>query len=184
VILAAGAVLGPDIETVVRKTRHAVDLFVTPQSPVATPGDIGVSRYCAASADGADWELCEGSAITDLFSVIKMLRMGARYLFISGALPDEVLESLMDDGLFPVVIVKDATRLFTSERVLARYSAAGGLVRVERPIRLIGLTVNPHNPEGVDFDPDGLLTAMKKGIPDVPVFDIVREESGGIQTRP
>jgi hypothetical protein len=184
VILAAGAVLGPDVETAVRKTRHAVDLFTTPQSPVATPGDIGISRYCAASADGTDWEVCEGSAITDLFSVIKMLRMGARYLFISGALPDEVLESLMDDGLFPVVIVKDATRLFTSERMLTRFTEAGGLVRVERRIKLIALTVNPHNPEGIDFDPDGFLTAMRKGIPDVQVFDIVREESGGIQTRP
>ncbi len=184
VILAAGAVLGPDIETVLRKTRHAVDLFMTGQSPVAGPRDIDVARYCAASADGTDWEVCEGSVITDLSSVIGMLHTGARYLFISGALPDEVLEALMEEGLFPVVIVKDATRLFTSERVLARYAAAGGVVRVERRIRLIALTVNPHNPEGIDFDPDDFLAAMREGMPDVPVFDIVREESGGIQTRP
>lgn len=176
VILAAGAVLGPDMETVIRKTRHAVDLFMTGQSPVVTPQVTGVSRYCAVSVDGAQWELCEGSVITDLFSVIGMLRKGMRYLFISGALPDEVLETLMENGLCPVVIVKDATRLFTSERVMARYAAGGGVIRVERRIRLIALTVNPHNPEGIDFDPDDFLAAMKEGMRDVPVFDIVREE--------
>ncbi len=33
VILTAGAILGPDMETAVRKTRHAVDLFVTAEVP-------------------------------------------------------------------------------------------------------------------------------------------------------
>jgi hypothetical protein len=184
VILTAGAVLGPDVDTVVRKTRHAVDLFMTGRSSVAAPRVAGVSRYCAASADGADWEICEGSVITDLSSVVGMLQKKARYLFVSGALTDEVLETLMENDLFPVVIANDATRLFTSERVSARYAQAGGAVRVQRLIGLIALTVNPHNPEGIDFDPDGFLAAMRQGIPDVPVFDIVREESGEIQTRP
>ncbi len=184
VILAAGAVLGPDAATAVRKTRHAVGLLMTGQSPVAVPAAAGVSRYCAVSADGTDWEIRKGSVITDLAAVIGMLEKGGRYLFVSGALTDEVLEALMERGLFPVVIARDATRLFVSERVSARFTAAGGAVRVERPIRLIALTVNPHNPEGIDFDPDGFLAAMRKGIPDVPVFDIVREESVGIQTRP
>ena len=184
VILAAGAILGPDMETAVRKTRHAVDLFVTGESPVAVPGDIGVSRFCAASADGRDWEIREGSVITDLSPVMGMLEEGARYLYISGALTDEVLEAFMERGLFPVVIAQDATRLFASGRSLARYAAGGGAVRVRRRIRLIALTVNPHNPEGIDFDPDGFLAAMRAAIPDVPVFDIVREEARGIQTRP
>ncbi len=184
VILATGAVLGPDIETAVRKTRHAVDRFMTGVSPVAAPADPAISRYCAVSADGAGWELCEGSVITDLGPVIRLLRRDAHYLYISGALTDGVLEALMERGLFPVVIAQDATRLFTSDRVAARYAAGGGAVCVRRRIRLIALTVNPHNPEGVDFDPDGFLAAMKQAIPDVPVFDIVREEASGIQTRP
>jgi hypothetical protein len=184
VILTAGAILGPDMETAVRKTRHAVDLFATGESPVAVPGDNGVSRFCAASADGRDWELREGSAITDLSPVMGMVEEGARYLYISGALTDEVLEAFMERGLFPVVIAQDATRLFASGRSLARYAAGGGAVRVRRRIRLIALTVNPHNPEGIDFDPDGFLVAMRAVIPDVPVFDIVREEARGIQARP
>jgi hypothetical protein len=183
-ILSAGAILGPDIETVLKKTRHAVDLFMTDRATVDLPGDIGVSRYCAASTDGRDWEIREGSVITDLSSVMAMLKERARYLYISGALTDEVLEVLMERGLSPVVIAEDPTRLFVSGRVLARYAAGGGAVRVRRRIRLIALTVNPHNPEGIDFDPDGFLAAMRQAIPDVPVFDIVREETGGIQTRP
>jgi len=184
VILAAGAILGPDINTAVQKARHAVDLFMTGEAEVFLPDGGGVSRFCAASPDGKDWEIREGSAITDLSLVIGMLEAGAGYLYVSGALPDGVLEALMERGPFPVVIAEDAAKLFTSERVLARYSDGGGAVRVRRRIRLIALTVNPHNPEGVDFDPDEFLAAMRAAMPDVPVFDIVREEARGIQTRP
>jgi len=183
VILAAGAVLGPDIETATGKARYATRRFMTGMSPVAPP-PMDAIRYCAVTGDGSTWELCEGSAITDLSSVIKMVRRGGRYLFISGALSDGVIESLMESGLYPVVIVRDATRIFVSERVAALYSEGGGTIRTEREIRLIALTVNPHNPEGVDFDPDEFLNSMRRALPDVPVFNVVRGESGGIQTRP
>jgi len=184
VILAAGAILGPDRETAVRKARHVVDLFMTGEADVAAPGDTGPARFCAVSGDGNDWEIREGSVITDLSAVMAMLRGGARYLYVSGALTDGVLEALIEHGLFPVVIARDATRLFTSDRSLARYAAGGGAVRIKRRIRLIALTVNPHNPEGIDFDPDGFLAEMRAAMPDVPVFDIVREETGEIQARP
>lgn len=184
VILAAGAILGPDVETAIRKARHAVDLFLTGEAAVAVPEGIAPTRFCAVSDDGSNWEVREGSVITDLSLVIGMLEGGARYLSVSGAVTDGVLEALMERGLFPVVIARDATRLFVSGRMLARYAEGGGVVRVKRRIRLIALTVNPHNPEGVDFDPDGFLTAMRKAMPDVPVFDIVREETRGIQARP
>jgi hypothetical protein len=184
VILAAGAVLGPDIKTAVDKTRHATRLFMTGQSQLSVPSASGATRYCAVSGDGSTWETCEGSAITDLASVVRLLRKEGRYLFISGALSDGVLEALMGNGLYPVVIVKDATRLFVTERVAALFVAGGGVIQVEQMIRLIALTVNPHNPEGVDFKPDDFLASMRQAIPDVPVFDIVREESSGIETRP
>jgi hypothetical protein len=183
VILATGAILGPDRATAIRKTRHAADLFMVEPSQVCPP-DTESARHWAVSADGAHWDVCEGSAVTDLGAIVGMLKKGGRWVFVSGAVTDEVLEALMEGRLFPTVIANDATRLFVSERVLARYREEGGAVRVRRPITLIALTVNPHNPEGVDFDPDGFLAEMRQAIPDVPVFDIVREESVGIQTRP
>jgi hypothetical protein len=183
VILATGAILGPDITAAVDKTRHAARLFKTRRSGTAAPERFDVSRYCAVSADGSTWEMCEGSAITDFGSVAEMLAKGGRYLFISGALSDGVLTALMERRLYPVVIVRDATRIFVTERTAALFAAGGGVIQVERTIDLIALTVNPHNPEGVDFDPDDFLAEMRRALPDVPIFDIVREETGGIETR-
>ncbi len=183
VILAAGAILGPDRATAIQKTRHAADLFMIEPSQIHPP-DTGSARHWATSTDGAQWDVHEGSAVTDLGAIVGMIGNGGRWVFVSGAVTDEVLEALMEKRLFPTVIARDATRLFVTGRVLARYREGGGAVRVRHPIKLIALTVNPHNPEGVDFDPDVFLAEMRQAIPDVPVFDIVREESVGIQTRP
>ncbi len=70
-----------------------------------------------------------------------MLQKGGRYLFISGALSDGVLEALMEKGLYPVVIVKDATRLFITERVAALF--VGG--RRGHPGRANDQAHRPHD---------------------------------------
>ncbi len=48
-------------------------------------------------------------------------------------------------------------------------------IEVEREIRLVAITVNPHNPEGADLDPGLLIEEMRREIPSVHVFDVVRE---------
>jgi hypothetical protein len=175
IVLATGAILGPDVETVVKKTRHAAALFMTGKTKVALPLPPEADRWFAASVDGTAWEVEEGSAVTDPARVIGALAGGAKYLFVGGALSDGLVGALIEEGLYPVVIVPDATRLFVSERARELFRAAGGKIEVEREIKLVAITVNPHNPEGVDLDPVLLLKEMRRAIPAVPIFDVVRE---------
>ncbi len=175
IVLATGAILGPDIDSVVTKTRHVAGLFMTRRTQCVSPNARGIARYFATSADGSEWEVTEGSAITDLRTLVDSLKRGKDFLFISGALSDGVIESLMAERLFPVVVVRDPTRLFISERSKAMFEAGGGRIEVEREIKVIALTINPHNPEGVDFSPLPFLDGMRAGIPNIPTFDIMRE---------
>ena len=180
IVLATGAVLGPDIETVLSKTRHSAGLLMTERTNVVPPHPSGVPRFFATSADGAQWEVHEGSAISDPGRMVGSLGRGGGLVFISGAVSDGLLEALMAERLFPAVIVPDATRLFVSERAYAMFLAGGGKIEVEREIRLIAITINPHNPEGVGFEPVRFLEAMRAGIPALPIFDVLSEEKGGV----
>lgn len=177
VVLAAGAVMGPDIDDVVEKTAHAVDLLTTEKTTVSPPEDTVNDRVIAAGTGDAGWEVHNGTLVSDLEWAIRRLEGEVGYLFTTGAVTDEVLEGLMERGLFPELIVKDATRFFVSRRGKRRWKDGGGRVSVLTPLRLIAVTVNPENPEGRGFDGREFLRAMREAVPGVAVFDVMEHRN-------
>jgi len=177
VVLAAGAVMGPDMDGVVEKTVHAVGLLTTERTTVSPPEEVTDDRIIAAGAGDAEWEIRPGTLVSDLEWATRRLERGAERLFTTGAVTDEALENLMKRGLFPELIVRDATRLFISRREKKRWEDGGGRVSVLTPLRLIAVTVNPENPEGRGFDGREFLREMRKAVPGVAVFDVMEHRN-------
>jgi len=177
VVLAVGAVMGPDMSGVVEKTAHAVELLTTEKTCVLLPVDVENDRIVAAGTDGTRWETRCGTLVSDFEWAIERLEEGAGYLFTTGAVTDEVLEGLIRRGLFAELIVRDATRLFVSRRGKKRWENGGGRLSVLTPLRLIAVTVNPENPEGRGFDGHEFLRAMRERLLGVDVFDVMEHRN-------
>jgi len=175
VVLAAGAVMGPDIETVVEKTAHAVDLLTTGKTDASPPEAAVDDRMIAVGTGGARWETHPGTLVSDLDWALTRLEEGGGRLFTTGAVTDEVLEELIKRELFCELIVPDATRLFISPREKHRWEAGGGRLSVSTPLRLIAVTVNPENPEGRGFDGREFLKTMRERLSGIEVFDVMEQ---------
>jgi hypothetical protein len=191
VVLAAGAVMGPDIHTVVEKTAHAVGLLTTGRTEMSPPEAPADGRVIAVSTDGSPWETRPGTLVSNLDWALDLLETGGGgvsgrgeggegsrgggYLYTTGAVTDEVLEELTRRGLFCELIVPDATRLFVSPMHKGRWRAGGGRLSVLTPLRLIAVTVNPENPEGRGFDGREFLRAMRERLSGVDVFDVMEK---------
>jgi hypothetical protein len=172
VILTSGAVLGPDMERVVDITGHFIDILNTPRTTVETLPHTEGERFMAASVNGIRWEIREHTLIDDLDVIGTLKGGGFCYLSVSGAVSDSVVSEMIRENYYPTLIVTDATRLFLSPRTLGLFRAGGGHIAVENPINLVAVTINPHNPDGVDFDPGLFLEKMCRALP-LPVFNVM-----------
>jgi hypothetical protein len=177
VVLAAGAVMGPDIKGVVEKTAHAVELLEIERAAVSSPEASVSDRIVAVSVEGVRWETRGGTLVSDGEWALKRLKKGAEYLFTSGAVTDEALEVLIQGGRFPELIVPDATRFLISRRQKERWKDGGGRLSVVNRLRLIAVTVNPENPEGKGFDGREFFQAMQERLPEVAVFDVMEHRN-------
>jgi hypothetical protein len=67
--------------------------------------------------------------------------------------------------------VEDSTKIFISEKVMKKFKAKGGIIKVLHPIKVIAVTINPTSPLGYQFEKDNFFNLMKKNL-DIPVYDL------------
>lgn len=184
VILASGAALGPTMEDVVRKSIFRRDLLLSPQvdnPKLLETAEIGLQKGNAAllhsEENGYSMEILKGTIpLVAGASMIDKCREDTTALVFGGALVDSSLEALLE--LFdrpPLIIVRDATRLFISPEVYYRFLNRGGMIAVLKKINLIALTLNPTDPCGRGYDPQMFLERMAEVMGDCPVFDLIFE---------
>jgi hypothetical protein len=165
-VMATGAVLAADIETVVAITRDAVDLVRLPQ----------------ANGDGV---LLEGrlvlNAEPDAIAALLREHPHADTYLVRGALGERFLEGLLAArreraGRELRIIAADPTKVFLSRRGPEWYKRQGLVIGVLRTIGLRAITVNPVAPQSHAFDSRALRESIEAAIADVPVLD-VRDQS-------
>ena len=95
---------------------------------------------------------------------------------IRGALTDSKVRNLLSGpppaGPAVVITAADPTRIFLTQPVIRRLLHRGYLLRVEKSLNVIGITVNPHNPAGPDLPADDLLEAVAAEAAPAPVFNV------------
>ena len=103
------------------------------------------------------------TALDSAQSIIENLDEDSKYVVISGAITDTLLEDLMNStqkykGI--TFLVVDGTKLFISNKTLTKFQKKGGIIKVLKTIDVIAVTINPTSPYGYEFDKDLFLKSL------------------------
>jgi hypothetical protein len=171
-VMATGAILGEDIEDVVRITSDAVDLVRLPEATDGGGGGGGaqvtLDRRLVLNAEPGE--------------IAAMLREHehASTLRVDGALSERFLEGLLAAraeraGRELRILAADPTKVFLSRRGPRWYGRQGLSIEVRQTIALKAITVNPLAPQSHRFDSRQLRDLVAEAVPDVPVLDVLDE---------
>jgi hypothetical protein len=166
-VMATGAILGEEVDDVVRTTVEAVDLVRLAQAEDDRDA-LALERRLVLGAEPAE--------------IAALLREHpqADTLSVDGALSERFLEGLLAArgeraGRELQVVVADPTKVFLSHRGVRWYERQGIAVKVRRRISLLAITVNPVAPQSHCFDSRTLRELIAAAIADVPVLDVLDE---------
>jgi hypothetical protein len=164
-VMATGAILGEDIEAVVRATSDAVDLVRLPRAADAD-GHVVVDRRLALNAEPAQ--------------VAALLREHAHesVFVVDGALSERFLEGLLAArteraGRELQIVAGDPTKVFLSRRGPRWFARQGISIGVLQTIELKAITVNPVAPQSHRFDSQALRELIESAVSDVAVLDVL-----------
>jgi hypothetical protein len=174
-VMATGAILGEDIEDVVRATSDAVDLVRLSAAAEEGDGEAGererlsLERRLVLNAEPAE--------------IASLLREHPRAstLTVDGALSERFLEGLLAArseraGRELRIVAGDPTKVFLSRRGTRWYARQGIAIEVRRTISLKAITVNPVAPQSHRFNSRQLRELIEQAVPDVPVLDVLDED--------
>ena len=174
-ILATGAAFSANINTLVSKTAHVVDLInldLTSEKNLnlLMPLDKGLWFI------DKDGELHSLDAVTSLSQDIHFQGMDdCKTLYVAGALVDSFLEKVRKNKNLRQVelVVRDFTKIFVTPQQFRLFIKAGGHMRVLQKSKLIAVTVNPTSPTGYVLDSDILCARLSEAI-GLPVYDLIK----------
>ena len=174
-ILATGAAFSANINTLVSKTAHVVDLInldLTSEKNLnlLMPLDKGLWFI------DKDGELHSLDAVTSLSQDLHFQGMdGCETLYVAGALVDGFLEKVRKNKNLRQVelVVRDFTKIFVTPQQFRLFIKAGGHMRVLQKSKLIAVTVNPTSPTGYVLDSDILCARLSEAI-GLPVYDLIK----------
>jgi hypothetical protein len=183
VVLCTGAVLGEQIEEVVKWTRDAIELVRLPECESERTRALAAASRESLLLEGASEEpvvlhprLTLTGTAQDVSELLDAHR-DAYKLVVQGALCEPFLRELLlaARGRKLELIVQDSTKVFLSGHGYEWYRRQGLSLCVLAPIRLCAVTVNPVAPRSHSFPSGQLRRLLRAAIPDVALLD-VRDE--------
>ena len=174
-ILATGAAFSVNMNTLVQKTAHVVQLINLPLAPEPMRNLFGMLDKGVWWIDN-EGALNEIEAATSLSQNIHFQGMErCRTLFVAGALVDSFVEKVRKNKNLKEVeiVVRDFTRIFVSPQLFRLFLKGGGRISVLQKSKLIAVTVNPTSPSGYVLDSDTLCQKLSEAI-ELPVYDLLK----------
>ena len=176
-ILATGAAYSVNMNTLVSKTAHVVDLInleLTDDETIAKlmPIEKGVWFI------DTDGQLHSLDAQTSLSKELHFQGMDrCKTLYVAGALVESFLEKVRKnkDLKHVELVVRDFTKIFVTPQQFRLFLKAGGRMRVLQKSKLIAVTVNPMSPSGYVLDSDTLCGRLSEAIR-LPVYDLLKNK--------
>ena len=175
-ILATGAAYSANINTLVSKTTHVVDLInldLTSERNVDTLTPLEKGLWFIDK----DGELHALDTATSLSRDIHFQGMdGCETLYVAGALVDGFLEKVRKNKDLKRVelVVRDFTKVFASPQQIRLFVKGGGRISVLSKSKLLAVTVNPTSPSGYVLDSDTLCGRLSEAI-GLPVYDLLKD---------
>jgi hypothetical protein len=182
VIVATGGMVGDTLEEIIGTTVATLDVLTLPEASAETRGLIAPellerARAVAVDARGDVTALELDTVIGEGVTVAREVeRLGARTLFVGGALTREFVEDFA--RVLPPrselrVVVRDATVLVLPPTAVGLFARRGIALEVQRPLRVLALTANPFRvPQ--PYQPRVFFNALVDAVGSrVPLFDVV-----------
>lgn len=175
-ILATGAAYSANINTLVSKTTHVVDLInldLTSERNVDTLTPLEKGLWFIDK----DGELHALDTATSLSRDIHFQGMdGCETLYVAGALVDGFLEKVRKNKDLKRVelVVRDFTKVFATPQQIRLFVKGGGRISVLSKSKLLAVTVNPTSPSGYVLDSDTLCGRLSEAI-GLPVYDLLKD---------
>ncbi len=176
-ILATGAAYSANINTLVSKTAHVVDLVNLDLSSEANIKTLMPLEKGVWFID-KDGNLNGLDAVTSLSKDIHFEGMeNCSTLYVAGALVDGFLEKVRKNKSLKQVelVVRDFTKIFVSPQQFRLFLKTGGRISVLQKSKLIAVTVNPTSPSGYVLDSDTLCNKLSEAI-GLPVYDLMKNK--------
>ena len=176
-ILATGAAYSANVNNLVSKTAHVVDLInldLTSEENMLALMPLEKGLWFI-DHDGALHSL---DTMTSLSQDIHFEGMeGCKTLYVAGALVDGFLEKVRKNKSLKQVelVVRDFTKIFVAPQQFRLFLKAGGRIRVLQKSKLIAVTVNPTSPSGYVLDSDTLCGRLSEAI-GLPVYDLLKNQ--------
>lgn len=174
-ILATGAVVSPNIQQLVSKTRFAYRLINLEEAPEKL-------RLSVAQVSLGLWAVDEASEVHDL-NIPSAFLLGRgeenlfRYgstLFAAGAVSDRLLKYLSRQPNVKdiVLVVQDFTKLFITLEAYAEFTRRGGTIQVLQRSHLMAVCLNPTSPQGYTLNSAEACRQLSEAL-ECPVYDVV-----------
>ncbi|MBM7560165.1 hypothetical protein [Marinitoga litoralis] len=173
-ILATGAALSLNLNELVKKTKHIVNLIQLDESEL--------NEQLVNLEDGiyVIKDNIEKLPINSLLSFDKLekhiLEYGEKF-YITGALTDRFIKYLtkQKDLSNIELIVKDFTKIFLTPETYNIFVKKGGSIKVLKKTRLIAITINPYSPKGYVLNSQEIKRRLKDVI-DLPIINVREDE--------
>lgn len=164
-VLATGAAFSANLSALVRQTAQLVEWIRLPQ----VTGEIRERLLTVESGlrveytDGI-WENPALHSALELHGFAWDTSRKVRTLYLSGALTDNVVDSLLKESVMECteIIVKDFTRIFLRPQQYRLLLSKGFSIRVLQRSELLALCVNPLSPSGYVLDSDRLCAELSE----------------------
>jgi hypothetical protein len=176
-VLASGAAYAGSMEKVIKDTAHTVNLLSLPLAPDGILKEarelINKKQSSIIMRDGT-WETYSTRTTLTGAKLLEGLITGnTSTILLHGALTKRSLPK-NKDGLEITVIVRDPTCIFLNPEELRILRGRGYSFKVLYSSPVSAVTINPHSPDGFDFDSEEFLARMKETLNPVPVANVIR----------
>lgn len=174
-VLATGAALSSNIDTLVRKTKFICQMIGLDEFQEANieADELQNGVYFLKNGELHSLGLNSALAISTIDKDQLASLKESRRIFIIGILSDKILEFLIERKLAKntILVVKDFSTIFITSIVYNMFCKLGGKIEVLKRTNLIAITVNPTSPTGIVLNSE-LLQARLAEATGVEVFDV------------
>ncbi len=174
-VLATGAALSSNIDTLVRKTKFICQMIGLDEFQEANieVDELQNGVYFLKNGELHSLGLNSALAISTIDKDQLASLKESRRIFIIGILSDKILEFLIERKLAKntILVVKDFSTIFITSMVYNMFCKLGGKIKVLKRTNLIAITVNPTSPTGIVLNSE-LLQARLAEATGVEVFDV------------
>jgi hypothetical protein len=172
-ILATGAAVSMNLDTLVRKTDFICRMtqLKTVENNLATK--LAVIEKGIYAVQGNEISSLPIPSMLMIEKYKNVLFSCGKRLFISGILTENLLKFILTlkDVSEVELIVTDFTKIFSTALTTDLFIKRGGKLRVVMPTNLIAVTINPFAPSGFAFDSARLHNALAERI-NVPIYNV------------